>query len=252
MYNEKMIDKSSPIPIYHQIYLLLKSSIENKKFLDGDHLYSENEFCEMFDVSRVTIRKALEALEGEGLISKARSKKTVVSTKKKVFFLSEATRFTHDLTKQGLKIKSIIRRVEKITATAKIAEMLKTKVGEEVYVVERVRIIGDQKIGLSISYLKNTIPIELTRDMFNENTSLFQLLEDNGLDIGLCDEMIEAQIPTPELIEILELDNETAIIFRERITYDIHNEPFEYVLMYYNAKYYKYYVRDKTSNLPGV
>lgn len=63
-----MIDASSPIPIHHQLAVLLRSEIDAGRYPEGTRLPTELELCERFSVSRTPARKALNALAEEGVI----------------------------------------------------------------------------------------------------------------------------------------------------------------------------------------
>ena len=64
------VDKTSPVPVYHQISDDLISRIIAGEWLPGDRLPSELEFTEAYQVSRVTLRQALAELERQGIISR--------------------------------------------------------------------------------------------------------------------------------------------------------------------------------------
>ena len=57
-----MIDKTSPIPMYFQLKEMLKGMIKSGDLKPGDRIYSENELCEMYDVSRITAKRALDEM----------------------------------------------------------------------------------------------------------------------------------------------------------------------------------------------
>ncbi|WP_161485733.1 MULTISPECIES: GntR family transcriptional regulator [Gracilibacillus] len=66
-------------PLYEQIYKSLKEDIITAKYQVGDQIPSEKELSKYFDVSIITIKKALEKLTDEGLVSRTRGKGTFVS-----------------------------------------------------------------------------------------------------------------------------------------------------------------------------
>ena len=70
------VDKTSPVPVYHQISDDLISRIIAGEWLPGDRLPSELEFTEAYQVSRVTLRQALAELERQGIISRQCAKGT--------------------------------------------------------------------------------------------------------------------------------------------------------------------------------
>ena len=63
-----MPSNNLPLPKYHQIYLVLREQLQEGRFADG--LPGELALMRQFAVARVTVRRALELLEGEGMISR--------------------------------------------------------------------------------------------------------------------------------------------------------------------------------------
>jgi GntR family transcriptional regulator len=239
----KQIDKASPIPKYFQIYSEIKNAIEDERYIEGDILYSESRLQDFFKVSRVTVRKALEELEREGYIERTAGRGTVIQNYKNAFYWSRLTSFTNDLQKVE-KVSSIILHFGEEPANKKTSHLLNLRKNEYVYHLRRIRLINDRKVALVTSYLSKHIPIKLKARMFDEHTSLFALLSGAGMKAGSCDETIEARIPTPEVRSLLEMNGDSAVFFKERITYDSKDRPFEHVLIYYNSDYYRYYIKN--------
>ena len=61
-FSQTDIDKNSPIPYHYQLTEIIRKLISQKQWRPGDKLPSEREFCETFDISRITVRKALDSL----------------------------------------------------------------------------------------------------------------------------------------------------------------------------------------------
>lgn len=71
-----MIDKTSPVPMYYQLKEMLENLIKSGELKPGDRIYSENELCEMYDVSRITAKRALdEMVKGRVSVSVTRQRK---------------------------------------------------------------------------------------------------------------------------------------------------------------------------------
>lgn len=242
---QRLIDKDSSEPIYYQIYRIIRQEIENEEFEMNDFLPSENAYRMYFEVSKVTIRKSMELLERDGYIHREKGRGARVLDYKDTFYWSKLTSFTTYLKTQ--KITSIVLEFGIEKASAKVSKLLGLKINSKVYKLVRIRLINNKRIALATCYLSFDIPIKLTREMFDENTSLFSLLENAGLKIGNCDETIEAQIPTQKIKELLQMDKNTAIFYRERVTYDQEGNPFEYVTIEYNADYYKYFIKSRVA-----
>jgi GntR family transcriptional regulator len=84
----RVIDRASPIPFYYQLQEILKEEIERGTWRPGELLPSEAELEHRFGVSRTVIRKALDVLEADGQISRAKGRRSTVAEPK---FRWEAT-----------------------------------------------------------------------------------------------------------------------------------------------------------------
>lgn len=73
------INKNMPIPIYYQLKEFIKERIEKGDFKPGDRIPTEQELCEMFDISRTPVRQALTELTYEGILYRRPGRGTFVS-----------------------------------------------------------------------------------------------------------------------------------------------------------------------------
>lgn len=75
------IDRTSPIPVYLQIANDMSRRIAEEEWRIGDQIMPEITLSELYDSSRVTMRQALSRLEDEGLISRKRGGRAIVTAK---------------------------------------------------------------------------------------------------------------------------------------------------------------------------
>ena len=84
----KLLDKNSPVPLYYQLYTSILADIRSGVLKPGDMLPPEKQIMEKYDVSRDTVRHALNDLAREGYLTRAKSKGTIVTgTVSRVFRL---------------------------------------------------------------------------------------------------------------------------------------------------------------------
>lgn len=77
-----MIDKKSPMPLYFQIEEAIKQKIDKGEWITGTMISSEREFAENYEVSRMTVRQAINNLVNDGYLTRRKGKGTFVSAKK--------------------------------------------------------------------------------------------------------------------------------------------------------------------------
>ena len=118
-------------PKYQQIKDLLLGSIQSGALDDGACLPPERELCERYDVSRVTVRKAIKELEDEGAVYRIQGKGTFLRRpqNKITQVLTRLTSFTEDMLSRGMTAGSRILLTEQVAASAEIAEKLELAPG---------------------------------------------------------------------------------------------------------------------------
>ncbi len=73
-----MLNTESPVPLYHQLYRILRQKIDSKDFAEGEKIPSENELAKTFGIGRPTVRQACDRLIREGLLEKKKGSGTYV------------------------------------------------------------------------------------------------------------------------------------------------------------------------------
>ena len=230
-------------PLYQTIYEELYKKISSSTYDVGSYLPSESELQKTYGVSRITVRRVLTDLEQDGFIKKIKGKGSVVLPKKKYSDLYELTGFSEDAKRNGCKPSSIIIKNEMRPASVTVAQFLQVEPEEDVFYLERLRLLNGRISGVFITYISTRFNLPLEPDQFDSDTSLYDFYEKNNVHLGDASETIEAIMTTPEIRKSMFLDKDEPIFYRERITYNEINQPIEYSKNYYRANGYKYVVR---------
>lgn len=108
------IDENSQVPLYYQLILNIKRCITGGLLKPGEILPSEAEICDVYQVSRSTVRQAFGELEAEGIVIRKRGKGTFISLPKLRRKLDSLYSFSNDMLAQGIKPESkmIFRKAE--------------------------------------------------------------------------------------------------------------------------------------------
>ena len=171
------IDKYSPFPIYYQIQEWVKQLIEDGEWKPGDKIPSENELCDKFEVSRMTIRQAINNLVEQGYLYRKRGIGTFVQLPKVEQKLQGMTGFTEDMISRGMNPSSQLLSFRLVPATAKIADRLRIQEGESVYEVRRIRLADDEPIAFETTYLSPALVKDINEEILQQ--SLYEHLEKN-------------------------------------------------------------------------
>lgn len=223
------LDKEIPIPYHYQLRELLRGEIVSGRWAVGERLPSERELCEAFDVSRTTVREAIEALVYEGLLRREKGRGTFIASPKIIEgLLQSPTGFTDSMTEQGIPVQTQVLRMEISTAPYVIAQELRITSHDPVVVIDRLRSIFDESILIVTSYLPQKLfPLLINEDL--TNTSLYHTLQNKyGVTIAKAKRCMEAVAANEMEARLLKIPTGAPLMLIESTTYTDKDVPFEY------------------------
>ena len=234
-----MINKNSPVPIYHQLEEYIKQQIENGVLAEESVIPSEREFAERFQISRMTVRQAINNLVSEGYLNRQKGRGTFVTKKKVEQELQGMTSFTEDMLSRGMNPSSILLSFQILPADKKTALALRIEETDSIYKIKRIRLADGAPMALETAYIPVEIVPGLTEE--NSNLSLYQYIEEN-LALLISEATQEIEAATADLLdsETLEIKFGDPILLIERISYLQGGIPFELVKSTFRADRYRF------------
>lgn len=217
-----ILNYTSEVPLYKQLENYIVSQIRIGTFKEGDKMISENEICQLFDISRTTVRQAMSGLYDKGVIARVRGKGTFVAKEKIHFNINSLFYFTPSIMSLGLEPSSDILCCEVITPTEDIRDKLKlVDDKQKVFCLKRVRKADNIPVSLDVAYM----PYYLCQGIENinfEHRSLFNVQEKiYQLTPKYANSNIEAiLIDDPQTAELLGCENHSAA-FNIQLTYHL-------------------------------
>jgi len=144
------INKQSRIPYYFQLAEVLRQQIKDAA-ADGSMvaLPSENELAAKHRISRATVRHALDLLEREGLIYKAKGKGTFVARARAKYELTSLVPTTEDILRRGWKPGTQVLSLRRLNPPSSITAALEIAEADEVFEIHRLRTADGEPICLS-------------------------------------------------------------------------------------------------------
>jgi GntR family transcriptional regulator len=100
------LDEGSSLPLYQQLQRALRKAIESQLLAPEDALPAERDLAAEFNVSRITVRKALDGLVSEGLLVRRQGSGNFVSTRVQKNF-AKLTSFSEDMRARGRSPRSV-------------------------------------------------------------------------------------------------------------------------------------------------
>ncbi|MFP5107412.1 UTRA domain-containing protein [Neobacillus sp. C211] len=170
------LNNSISTPLYDQLKQILKEAIDQGVYKSGERLPNETELCELYGVSRITVRRAIQDLADEGFLERKQGKGTFVTRTKIARELVSIDGFS-DFSKQiGKNPSKRILACEEMKATPEIAEALQIAIDSPVLKLVRIMSIDQQPFTLDIAHYSLERFPDLTA-RFTEHASTYEVLK---------------------------------------------------------------------------
>lgn len=229
------IDRTSPIPYYHQLKSLVLAQISRDGLAPGDRLPSDHELCERYGVSRTVVRQALGELEFEGVLVREKGRGTFVAQPKSPQGLVQSlTGLFEDAASHGMSLRSQVRRLDTVPARGSVATDLDIEPGSPVLVLERLRFISDLPWVLVTTYLPAGLLTGLEREDL-EHGSLYAVMERQGVRPVRGRRSVEARIAGAALAKDLDVPRGSAVLFLSSVGMDATGRPVELFHAYHRG-----------------
>ncbi|HEP1819600.1 TPA: GntR family transcriptional regulator [Streptococcus suis] len=227
-------------PLYLQLVDELEISIR-ERMAPNDRLLSERELTQVYGVSRITVRLALQELEKRGLVYKKHGKGTYVSEiSERAVDLTQAYSFTEQMRKIGKVPKTSILSFRCIQVSDYIAQQLQLSHGETVYEIERLRLADDIPMMLERTYIPVLQFPALTAQRLNEKPLYEIFFEDYGQIIRLAEEEFYASISLDNEASVLGIPNNSPVLHLVRKTFNVKNRIIEFTFSIARADQFRY------------
>lgn len=162
-------------PQYRQLYEKLRGLIEEGIYQQGDLLPSENELCATHNLTRPTVRNALDLLVNEGFILRQQGKGSIVKGPPKGIGILSLSGTTSAIGQERLTTQIIVRPSVRSWDSAFGYEITDKERSIGCIHLERLRLINEVPVFYDITLLPNLNLPRFTNRKF-ENRSLFEIL----------------------------------------------------------------------------
>ena len=232
---------SNQLPVYIQIHDQLKNEIEQGIWKVGDRLPSERELAVKFNVSRMTLRQAIQNLADEGILERKIGSGTYVAREKVQEKMSGATSFTEIMESQNRVPSS--RTISYFLTSPSSSEMEKLNLSKDdtILRMERIRFADDVPICFEVASVPQKLIDGYSKAEITE--SLYRTLEEKGgKKIGPANQTITAVLASEKIADYLEVKRGDAVLRLRQISYFEDCTPFEYVRTQYVGNRFEFYL----------
>ncbi len=225
--------KDDPAPLYLQLQRMLRDAINNKLLQRDDAIPPERDLAEDFHVSRITVRKALEGLVSEGMLTRRRGAGTFVASRFEKSF-SKLSSFSEDMISRGRKPHSewISKAQGQVTPEESLSLGLSPDAA--IYRFQRLRFADGQTMALE----KSTIPTYCLPSLETVTDSLYEALDQHHHRPVRALQRLRVIHLNEELADRLGVKAGDAGLFIERRGFLGDGRPAEFTQSYYRGDAY--------------
>lgn len=228
------LSKSEATPLYLQLQHALRGAIERSKADFDVAIPTERWLAEHFEVSRITVRKAISGLVEEGMLDRRQGAGTFVVGARVEKSFSKISSFTQDMISRGRKPRSAWISRSAGTVTPEESLSLGLSPGTQVYRFHRIRYADDQSMALEYS----TVPAGAIRSIDAVVNSLYDALAETGYIPVRALQRVRAVAFTVEQAEALGIEVGSPGLFIERRGFLADGRTAEFTQSYYRGDAY--------------
>lgn len=209
------------LPLYREIYNDLLKKIMSGYYLEKTYLPSERTLCEMYHVSRATIRRALDDLRKDKYIEKKQGSGNFVKPQMYEQTLSQFHSFAGSLRAQHIEITNQILSYDLIEGDKYLSEVLTGEEGfSRWHKLVRLRLANNYPLMIETAYLPRERFYRLDLDYLKSN-SLYAYLElYYSMSINDTNELLSPIMPTVREAGFLRISTQEPCMLLERFCYE--------------------------------
>ncbi|MDJ0821641.1 MAG: GntR family transcriptional regulator [Paracoccaceae bacterium] len=213
-----------------RVYLSLRDQIADGRLGDGDSLPGEQRLAASYGVSRVTVRRALDALADSGLIERRAGSGTKVRSGAEAAkpVAMDFTTLMPQLVEMGQQTTARLLSFSYGPAPEFVARAMHLPNAEQVQIATRVRSAG----GTPFSHLTTYVPASIAQNYSEDDlatTPLFKLLERSGVQIDQAHQSVSATLAGPDVADALDVALGSALLSLKRVVRDVEGNGVEYL-----------------------
>ena len=238
-----MIERGSPLPLYHQLKEILATQIRAGEWKAGDLIPGEQELQSTYALSRTTVRQALRELELDGLLTRHRGRGTFVSRPKLTHDADPARGLPHAASERGVQASWRVLDAAWVPAADDVAARLKVSPGDSVHRLRRIRLVDGEPIGHHVAFVPAVFREFIQPSAFTRGSSLAYLETHVALRGSTVDRLLEANAATDEDVDLLALGDGEPVLSIRRLVVSRGGVPMEDCRSTYRGDRFQYHFR---------
>lgn len=220
---------------YQEIEDMLLKEIAVGKYPVGQLIPKEMDLVAKYQVSRPTVRHALQDLVNKGYLERKKHAGTIVKRNKIAQeFTHVVESYSHEMQHNGLRAETKVLFFAKITAPKAVAQAMKLKEGTEVYKLIRLRYANHEPVVLVTTFLPAKVLPDFDKTDFTKQ-SLYRELAKRNLAVVHVKRKLEVKTAGSEVANLLDIDQNSPVFYFHTQGYTQKEKLLEYSIATYRG-----------------
>ncbi|MFB2903470.1 GntR family transcriptional regulator [Aeromonas jandaei] len=220
-------------PLYMKFAETVKSAVRSGLLPQGNILPGERDLSQLTGVSRITIRRAMQTLEEEGVVTRSRGYGTQINNTFE-YSLKEARGFSQQMTLRGKKPDTLWINKCVVKCTGEVAERLAIPEGSDVFLLKRIRYMDSDAVSIEESY----VPVALIVDADDIGISLYDYFRSQNIIPHHTRSQVSAKMPDSDFQTHIKLETTVPVLVIKQVALDQQNRPIEYSINHCRSDLY--------------
>lgn len=245
-----ILDRGS-VPRYRQIEAILRDQVWSGELAPGDQVPTEEQLSTMFQVSRPTVRQALQILEQDKLIYREAGRGTFVNAIVEELPVERRLIHLSDLADLEEPARIELLRDGTLAARGQVQAALNVEYGEELFFFVRIFRSDGEPFGGGKVHVSKAVARKLTRNDRRAPRFLDRLSERTGLKLSHIDFSLDSVLADARTSSFFETYPGAPMISIRRTTFAVGGAPVEYSQMLFRSDLCRLSFRQKPNRAGG-
>ena len=232
--------KPGLVPRYYRLKETLERRIRTGEFQPGDQFPTDENLCSEYDLSRGTVRRAVDMLVEEGRLRREQGRGTFVTAPMLTPMFFRLASFDEEMHQRGRTPSTRLIDLKVIPASEKVAADLELCSGEEVIEIARLRLADGVPMAFETRYMAYALCPELVHEDLECQSIHTLLIDKYNIPLIRARHIIEARPLTEREVRLLQAPPCSAGFFVSRVTYTLHDRPVTLYQIIYRGDEYRF------------
>ena len=220
-------------PLYLKFAETVKNAVRSGVLEHGNILPGERDLSQLTGVSRITVRKAMQTLEDEGVVTRARGYGTQINNIFE-YSLKEARGFSQQVVLRGKKPNTLWVNKRIVACPDDVATQLVVEPRSDVFLLKRIRYVDDEAVSIEESW----VPAHLIDDADAIGVSLYDYFRSRHIFPQRTRSRVSARMPDTEFQSHIKMDEKIPVLVIKQVALDQQQRPIEYSISHCRSDLY--------------